>query len=778
MNDMLDTQYQEILNVLNPEQYKAATAPFNEHVQILAGPGTGKTKALAARIAWLVKQDIEIVALTFTNAAAKELVSRLGDDAKKVWAGTFHSLCARMLFRHGPQVLGLQKNFGIAEERVKKRFIKRIFETINTSKDPVLKNYKYMSSKKMIHTDSFQNTLSMSQFSSQVSMLKSKGFTPANCLECEGIKKHTKALYTWYQELLSEANMLDFDDLLIFGKELFQKNPKCIPVQCVLVDEYQDTNIVQFDIMCALAGDSAGITVVGDPDQSIYSFRGAEPENFSKMIDRYPSTKVFYLETNYRSNQPILDASMGLINQSTKRENEDRRLISAFDNNQKGKPQSLVPLIITFSHYEREADSIAQHIRYLTEAYKDLISLKDIAILFRYRRFMPRMEQALLGERLRYKTTGNVSFWESKEIDIIVNYLKIIDSPFQDDALLETVNVPSRNIGTVALKHLDVFEKGYRNAWEKLEFFVSNPHSRISLSDRASSGLIKYHTLISDCKAELQKFNNPQTVVKVIDKIIADSKLMDHLAKYSTKDPEVITDNIEFLKSLVLRSLTDSDADENQLHAFLTSHSLTDTSTDPDTTSDAVSLSTFHGAKGLEWKVVFIPNLGELTIYGNADEERRTLFVAMTRAESLLYMSHSGMRDTCNFATSFLSDKVLELCKSSSSRFVPKSHSNVVGSFHNANPSLQSKININVVQKVTDLDKNEELESIPRPQILSGFKSAAAVLLEENAIKALREQNADKKKRKKAPQTKTAPKGGIQKLLLPSKKYAPKPKTL
>lgn len=778
----------KFLKELNDEQYKAVTAQALEHVQILAGPGTGKTKALASRIAWLILQGMSpnrIIAMTFTNSAAKELINRTGsyindnDRAKHLQAGTFHSLCAKYLYRHY-DLVGLPRSFGIADDRMKTRFLKRVFSNAKFISAVHSLGFRHSASLFTNSKDTAKGTWSIRRLGMEIGALKAQGYTVDTWADLGQHNQFLLLAYRHYTELLKEAKLLDFDDLLVYGAELLKNFPECISIDCVLIDEFQDTNKVQFDIMCHLASRNRGLTIVGDPDQSIYAFRGACPENFRRMLDEYPDTVVYYLQINYRSSQPILDASMGLMKGSNDRLHADRTLKSC-----KTKHSSTVPMVCGFSTGIDEAENIAKQIKYLTDVYKETLQYKDIAILFRIRSLMSSVEQQLLLNNIPYTLAGNQSFWEFFEIKTIVNYLKVIQSPFQDDAILETINVPNRHIGPSTIKKIDLIHPDYKNSWDKLLSVYNNDNAAAcgNLSAHSKKGVCNYVQLILDCRAILGKSDTTNSVLKILKKIIKDTGLKKYVAKHSKKEPRVIRKNIKMLRSLLLHmdnlstgldELGEPELEVEEVPLYdLSDSASSDTDTDSSETScdplpslatcrithdclqqflrdvvlmytdckdekvnvkfNKVVISTIHGAKGLEWPVVFVPTLGSLAIRGDLEEERRILFVAMTRAECLLYMSYGNMSYESNFASKFLDENVKNNCQDTHSGFKAikqnqiKEIASVLGRpFSSA--TIESP-NVGTSQSSASQIKH------------TGFRSGLALLLEEQDMQSLNKDN-------------------------------------
>lgn len=781
MMALAQTPPADYLQSLNPEQLKAATAPILGRVIILAGPGTGKTKTISARIAWLIHDQgvspESIIALTFTNAAASELISRVGSAGKRVMAGTFHGFCAKLLYKFG-KAIGLKSGFTIADEAISKRLMKTIFSD-KEFENSVKKNLHFKKVKETYVNSKTNESHTVSKILNIISKIKGDGYTIETWAN-SGFNQSQFVLkaFRHYDDLLKQANALDFDDLLLYGVELFETLPGCVNPKCVLIDEYQDTNKVQFKLMCLLVGPETGLTVVGDPDQSIYKFRGAEPKNFDEMKLRYPNFYECHLTTNYRSAQPILDACIKLIN--VHRSPEEERSLNAFIK----VPTLVKPIVGHFSSFSVEASAIAKEIRFIVDNFSDHMEYKDVAILFRNRWRFRAMEYALLNENIPYAIKGSNTLLDSVEISTVLNYLKIIESPFQDDALLNTINKPARYVGSTTIDRLSESNFSYKNMWEKVEALTRNKLEFGPISSKSYNGVVKYHGIVQACRDRLAKSDTAQDVSDVIDYIINETKLVDYVHQNNKKEPDTITSNLKMLKQLVmnletsnnyqaLASMYDGQTppttspsattfnDEKSdlriksdcLNIFLREISLK--ASVPATTEgnpNRVVLSTIHMAKGLEWKTVFVPNLSECHIYGNdEDEERRVFFVSLSRAELLLYMSYSDISEYSeNFADTFvdtyLTPELLKLCVATKEKFGSKktcqSFKELFGTVPVEAPTTKKR-----KRKLGPLSKKKKFTG--------GFRSAAAVLEDTKAVNALREEIESKKtstsKRQKTP---------------------------
>jgi DNA helicase-2/ATP-dependent DNA helicase PcrA len=419
-----------LLEGLNDAQRSAVTSPANV-VQVLAPPGSGKTKTLTARVAYHViherLQPWNIIVCTFTIKAAREMKERIkgfvGDKLEaKLILGTFHSVARRFLSRYG-QEIGIDKNFGIADTNDSKAIIKRIVTR-------------------------FQYTVEPGHARSRISNLKSKGVT-ADAFRATTKKADDNefaSIYSSYEEHLKASNLLDYDDLLVRCVELLKRSPSCVStIQAVLIDEYQDTNNIQYELMKLLAQNTRRITIVGDPDQSIYSFRAAEIKNLFRMRDEFPESIVINLENNYRSSGCILNSALAVIEQDESR--PQKALIATHGI---GEAPTLRHLVSAQVEAKWTVDEI---IRTKTLA-AGLLNYHDYAILLRSSQLSLQLERALGNAGVPYRMVAGTKFFDRAEIKIILDYLRVINQPDHNDAVARVINLPSRKVGDTTVKGL------------------------------------------------------------------------------------------------------------------------------------------------------------------------------------------------------------------------------------------------------------------------------------------------------------------------------------
>lgn len=631
-----------LLNGLNNAQKDAVTSP-SPVLQVLAPPGSGKTKTLTARVAYLLIHHgyapWNIICCTFTIKASREMRERLrgliGDKLEsKLILGTFHSICRRYLVTYGNKI-GLQKGFGIADSSDSLAIIKRIVKRLQLSIEP-------------------------SAARSRISHQKAQGGHPN---ELDAGRKRTLnqqefwTVFAEYEAELVMSNLLDYDDLLLRCLQLLRDHPECVSnIEAVLIDEFQDTNTVQFELMKRFASAQKRITIVGDPDQSIYGFRSAEIKNLTLMRQYYPDTTVINLEENYRSSAAILSSAQDVIEQDISRPN--KRL----------KPTHQYGTLPTFRKLPSavaEASWLVLEIQRAKAMTGRMLEFSDFAILLRSAALSRLIESAMGKAGIPYKMVGGSRFFDRKEIRILLDYLRTICQPQNNDAFMAVINVPSRKIGDQTIKSL------VEEAQEKKVSLFTYVHAIVQrkrkpkkqLMKAAEQNLAALVSLIQSSKEKL-KIAEPRHAPKILlEHIIKKLSFKEYLEKTFPEDEENRWANVEELLAQAedmstLPTTADSeelpliegveqqinDGGEEALSRFLANISLSsEIQSDDDGSQQKVTISTIHAAKGLEWPVVFIPAVYQGSIphsrAEDTDEERRLLYVAMTRAQALLYLS-------------------------------------------------------------------------------------------------------------------------------------------
>jgi DNA helicase-2/ATP-dependent DNA helicase PcrA len=631
-----------ILEGLNNAQRSAVTTPADV-VQVLAPPGSGKTKTLTSRVAYLIQHEHyrpwNIVVCTFTKKAANEMKERIcgmigNGIEKKLVMGTFHSVAQRYLVRYG-QEIGLEKGFGIADTTDTKAILKRIITRGNYNIDP-------------------------KHAGSRISKLKAKG-TSANQFGATTKKaeEHEFAcVYTEYEDTLRASNLLDFDDLLLRCTELLRKYPACVSnIEAVLIDEYQDTNNVQYELMRLLAQAANRITIVGDPDQSIYSFRSAEIGNLKRMQKDYPDTLVINLEENYRSSGCILNAAMAVIEQDKDRPNKSLLATHCVGEQ---------PTLRHLAHAQREAQWIAEEIERSRTLTAGLLNHGDYAILLRSGHLSRSIENELLRMKIPHRMVGIQRFFDRAEIKIVLDYLRVISQPSHNDALARIINVPSRKIGDKTAKGLLAeAEERKVSLWSLLLDSAKGKRLDTKISAPAQRGIDTLVNLILTARKKLLPENGDDcNLFDIMTYVLQKIQFETYLKTTHKDDYTERWANIEELIAQATQMATDiangeeagddslpdidgleqrKDTAADILSKFLANVALSMVDNTNGEEANQVTISTIHSAKGLEWPAVFIPAVYDGSIPHSRnedhDEERRLLYVAMTRAKALLYLS-------------------------------------------------------------------------------------------------------------------------------------------
>jgi len=635
----------DILATLNPTQREAVEA-IEGPVLILAGPGSGKTRVITHRVAYLVKlcgvNPSHIMTVTFTNKAAREMRERLeqllGQAVEALTLGTFHAICARILRREG-KAIGLDSSFVIYDEEDQLSLTKQALEELNL--DP--KQY----APRALH--------------SAISAAKSRLIGPNDYAQrvSSYFEEIVHRVYQRYQQLLSQGRVVDFDDLLMKTVQLFQDHPQILnryqsKYVHILVDEFQDTNIVQYMLMKHLAGKYRNLCVVGDPDQSIYSWRFADLRNILSFEKDYPEAKVVFLEQNYRSTKTILEVATDVISVNMQRkpkklwtENEDGASI----------------IVIESYNAEEEAQSVVNEIEKLIG--QEQISLKDCAVMYRVNAQSRALEETFLRYGLPYKLVGGTRFYQRREVKDIIAYLRFIHNPQDNVSLVRIINVPVRGIGQRTLRHLQDWAKAHDislfEALKQVSQNVITGEAKQSLPPRIIQALAGFAAVMSGLIAQSRELS----LSGLLDEIWEHTGYRKYIL--DKEDGEDRWENVMELKSVA--SEYDELDPEEALVAFLEKVSLVSDIDELDEKTDAVTLITLHQAKGLEFPAVFIVGMEEGILPHRRsfddpeemEEERRLCYVGITRAKKRLYLLRSYRRSlfggsTANPPSRFLQD--------------------------------------------------------------------------------------------------------------------------
>ncbi|KAG2419213.1 hypothetical protein HFD88_004008 [Aspergillus terreus] len=663
-----------IIEGLNYAQRDAVTSPASI-LQVLAPPGSGKTKTLTARVAYLLShhgyQPQDVICCTFTIKASREMRERLaklvGDDVQsRLILGTFHSICRRYLVSYG-YLIGLRRGFGIADSSDSLAIIKRIVKRLQLN---ILPNVAR----------------------SRISHQKAHGISPdevakkyaSNAAKIQENREFIQ-VYREYEAHLAASHLLDYDDLLVRCAELLRRHPSCVSnVQAVLVDEFQDTNHIQYELMNLFASQNRRITVVGDPDQSIYGFRSAEIKNLGRMQQRYRDTAVVLLEDNYRSSGSILSSAQDVIEQDTSR--PAKKL-------QPTHSVGTMPVLRKLPTADAEAQWIVLEIKRCMAMTGKLLDYSDFAILLRSASLSRQIESEMGKHGMPYRMVGGLRFFDRVEIKLLLDYLRVISQPGNTDALLRIINVPSRKIGEETIRSLmSGAEKNKKPLWDFIKDVAQGRRStEKTLAKPANHGLCTFVGLIESSRRKLLECTDNSAPRKLLDYVIKRLSFRDYLTTMYGTNEENRWANVEELLGQADDTKADDDteqddrlpeieglaqqeahAGEEALSRFLANVALSTEVRPPEgedgtQSQEKVTISTIHAAKGLEWPVVFVPAVYNGSIpHSRADdwdEERRLLYVAMTRAQALLYLSYpleqarSGEETT---VSDFLPDKIVE----------------------------------------------------------------------------------------------------------------------
>ncbi|MCR4598798.1 MAG: DNA helicase PcrA [Acetatifactor sp.] len=614
-----------IYDSLNPEQFQAVQTTEGP-LLILAGAGSGKTRVLTHRIVYLIEEKgvnpWNILAITFTNKAAGEMRERVdklvGFGADQIWVSTFHSTCVRILRRYIDR-LGFGTNFTIYDTDDQKTVMKGVCKRLNidTKQLPERQLMNAISSAK-------DELISVHEYE-QKTMGDFRKITIAK-------------VYREYQESLKASNALDFDDIIVKTVELFKQDPKVLKYyqdrfKYIMVDEYQDTNTAQFELIRLLADRDRNLCVVGDDDQSIYKFRGANIRNILDFEFHYPEATVVKLEQNYRSTQNILDAANAVIHH-----NVGRKQKSLWTSQEQGEPVHFKQLENGYAEAEFLAEDICRRIR------REGASYGDFAILYRTNAQSRLLEERMVVEGIPYNVVGGVNFYSRAEIKDILAYLKTIDNGQDEVALRRIINVPKRSIGAASLEKVAT----YAQANQKTMFDAMCEADRIPGLGKAAGKIKEFVTMIRVLRSGQESYGIKDLITTILERT-------DYAAYLTEQDEETAEDRLANIDELISKAAAYEEThDEIVLSEFLEEIALV---TDLDNVEDAenrVMLMTLHGAKGLEFPYVYLAGMedglfpGYVTISSGdnteLEEERRLAYVGITRAMKELTLTCARQR--------------------------------------------------------------------------------------------------------------------------------------
>ena len=679
----------EILEGLNNKQYEAVTSTEGPCL-VIAGAGSGKTKVLTHKIAYLIQEKgvkpWDILAITFTNKAANEMKERIanlvGESAKDIWMGTFHSICVRILRRFIDRI-GFETSFIIFDTSDQKTLVKNCLKDLS------------------IDDKMFNDRAVLSE----ISNAKNEMLTPAE-YQAKAMgdfrKEKISTVYELYQKRLKENNAIDFDDIINYTIKILQENEDvreyyCNKFRYILVDEYQDTNKSQFTLVTILASAYKNITAVGDNDQGIYSFRGADISNILNFEKDFKGTKIIKLEQNYRCTGNILKAANAVI-----KNNEVKYKKALWTENEEGS----LPKVYQAKNEYDEGTYIVEQIEHLKR--EEYYKYSDFAILYRMNTQSRAIEEILRRESIPYKIIGGLKFYERKEIKDIISYLRLIQNPSDNLSLKRIINEPKRGIGKTSL---DKIEELSINSGVPMYEIIKNAEqyglNRVFLNSREFVNAIE----------ELRAKKDDIKISDLIKETLKRSGYTQALENENTIEAENRIENLDEFLTVAIE-FEDESAD-NKLSDFLEGITLSSDIDNMEEAEETVTLMTLHSAKGLEFPVVFLVGMEEGIFPGyqsigepkELEEERRLCYVGITRAKEHLFLTCSKQRTifgstSCNQVSRFLREIPSDLLDGYDDALGERqeSNSNIFGD-SKYSWTYGSKDNGNI--KTYKIDKNE-----------------------------------------------------------------------
>ncbi|SFR94160.1 DNA helicase PcrA [Anaeromicropila populeti] len=698
-----------IYDTLNPEQLKAVKHNRGP-LLILAGAGSGKTRVLTHRIAYLIDElgvnPWNILAITFTNKAAKEMRERVdnivGYGSENIWVSTFHSTCVRILRRYIDRI-GYTTNFTIYDSDDQKTLMREVC--------------KYLDIDTKIHKE---KSLLAAISNAKDSLITPEEFEKNN--RGDYGKKKISDVYKEYQARLKKNNALDFDDLICKTVELLRTNPDVLSYyqnrfRYIMVDEYQDTNTAQFQLIRTLASTvneegqtEHNLCVVGDDDQSIYKFRGANIYNILNFETEYPQTKVIKLEQNYRSTKNILTAANEVIHCNTERKQK-----SLWTDKEEGSPI----FFTQFDNEHEEAEAIAADIE--NAVANEGKSYSQFALLYRTNAQSRVLEEKLVKHNIPYKLVGGVNFYQRKEIKDLLCYLKTIDNISDDLAVKRIINVPRRGIGLTSIDKINQYAIGHNiSFYEALK--------QVDYIPGMNRGGSKISSFVSMMEILKSKLNSPDySILDLYDEILEATGYVDELEEEGTIEAQTRIENIQEFRNKIVTYL-DNCEEEPSLSSFLEEVSLVADIDSVAESTDVVILMTLHSAKGLEFPYVYLCGMEDgifpsyMTIISDdpmeIEEERRLCYVGITRAMEKLSLSAARMRmqngeTKFNKPSRFVSEIPRYLIKQSSNSLQPRfpRTTTIRGAISNTKTTGQLFQNSPYIQKGMSLPKSESASS-------------------------------------------------------------------
>ena len=685
MNDLLDG--------LNKEQYNAVVKTEGPCL-VIAGAGSGKTKVLTHKIAYLMQEKNvapwSILAITFTNKAANEMKQRIenlvGDAVKDMWMGTFHSICVRILRRYIDRV-GFDSSFIIFDTSDQKTLIKECLKDLDIDD-------KLFSDRSVL---------------SEISNAKNEMLEPADYQKRANgdfRKEKIATIYNLYQQRLKENNAIDFDDIINFTIKILMENPDVLEYysdkfKYILVDEYQDTNKAQFTLVSMLAAKYGNITVVGDNDQGIYSFRGADISNILNFEKDFPGTEIIKLEQNYRCTGNVLKVANAVIKNNTVK--YEKKLWTENDSGE------LPEVYLSDNEYD-EASFIVEKINHLRT--NEYFKYSDFAVLYRMNTQSRCIEDILRREDIPYKIVGGLKFYERKEIKDIIGYLRLINNVKDNLSLRRIINEPKRGIGKTSLDTIQRIadEKGL-SMYEVIKNAQNYDLMRVYSNSREFVNIIE----------DLISKKDQMSVTELVKEVLNRTGYVKALENENTVEAENRIANLDEFLTVTMEF--EEEFAENSLDEFLAGITLSSDLDDMEDAEDSVTLMTLHSAKGLEFPVVFLVGMEEGIFPGyksigdekELEEERRLCYVGITRAKQYLFMSCSRQRTmfgstTCNMVSRFLKEIPADCLNGYDKLFGDKDNSSRDNSYKWEYGQGASKVvsyNINSIKNTTSVAKSK-----------------------------------------------------------------------
>ena len=644
------------INKLNKMQRLAVTTTEGA-VLILAGAGSGKTRVITNKIAYLIEEKnvnpYNILAITFTNKAAKEMLLRveemIGEDSKRVWISTFHAFCTKVL-RMEAHHLNYDNNFTIYDTSDKQTLIKNCMDALDYNKQ----------------------SISPSLIAAEISRAKDSMIDVReyeNTYESDYIGSKVSKVYALYQEELKKNNAMDFDDLIYNCIRLFKEHKDVLEkyqfkFKYIMVDEYQDTNFSQYMLIKMLSDIHKNICVVGDDDQSIYTWRGADIRNILEFEKDFDNVLQIKLEQNYRSTSNIINAAHSVIKKNNER--KEKKIWTDANEGEKIK-------LYSATSERDESNYVAINIRKMVE--NQCYDYKDFAVLYRANSLSRNYEEAFMKYGIPYKIFGGLKFYDRMEIKDILAYLRIIDNKYDDISLKRIINVPKRSIGAKTIEKLESYARqnnmSILDAMDEIDNIVSTTKTRESVK--------KFKVLISSLKS----LSKVISISELLDKVLENTNYKKIYLEENSIESQSRLENIDELKSVVKEFELNSE--DKTLSGFLQNATL---STDMDENiknDNFVSLMTIHSSKGLEFRVVFLvaleedifPSSRSILEESKLEEERRLCYVAITRAKEKLFMTRTTMRmlygkTNCNPVSRFVGEIDTDFIESDNKDIVQK----------------------------------------------------------------------------------------------------------